>query len=831
MHARLLALTIALAGTAVTHAQERFESRTHGFSFQPPEGWSCYSSDGEGAGVLHQVAAYPPGTSGAPAILVQVGQWDGRTKPALIRDAAARSLEARADRPQVGRAERAVAGQQAPSLTCELRQSDGAVVQAECCYVVDASRGRVYSVTLTRAPGDDVAAAKLDAALASFTLIASDPADARLRLLAARCAADLPWARDWTEAAARARRDGRLVAVVFRHYSVFEVPDHLPSGALMDPDFADLLRARFVTLRLGKGDAAPLRDAARFGMSDHSWGSAILFVTAEGEVLRHTGVFEASHLHEVAREALASVPTVTAATPAGEEPEAAADRALRRGDLDLAERLLRDRESAQAHWLRARVLRQRRRGEEALAALAAATRAGPSPALAREIAADAAVLRLRMGQIQPALRALRALAEAPSEARGGEALFWLGAAAALGAGQLDGGGHWKRLVDRAPDDPWAWKAAANLLKIGGLVNGAEPVVWPEPEAFAEATTSRRPAQLDAREAERVGLAYLLATQRDDGSWDSPQEALSLLRVGYTQAVTSIAAASLIRFAHTERRGAEVRARVERALANVIAARRAGRLEVGAHSIWAHTFTLRLLARAARAKLGDPAEVAAELQALVDGVCRRQLDGGGWPYAATTTDTRGAGLASSFLTAGVLVTLCEAQEAGAKVPAATLAAGARFVEGMGDGDGSFRYAPDVKARSGDDRREAAGRSPLCAWALLRVAAARGEAPPPVDGLRRALALLLRDGPRIVSERGKDLCHTGPEGQASYYFFYDYGFAAQALRALPEAERAPIAQALQAEVLAAQREDGSFVDMPALGGPYGTAMALDALDALR
>src|SRR5574342_681442 len=45
---------------------------------------------------------------------------------------------------------------------------------------------------------------------------------------------------------------------------------------------------------------------------------------------------------------------------------------------------------------------------------------------------------------------------------------------------------------------------------------------------------------------------------------------------------------------------------------------------------------------------------------------------------------------------------------------------------------------------------------------------------VDGLRAALDLYLKHHEHVRQERGKVLCHTGPEGNASYYLLYGCAF---------------------------------------------------------
>ena len=86
-------------------------------------------------------------------------------------------------------------------------------------------------------------------------------------------------------------------------------------------------------------------------------------------------------------------------------------------------------------------------------------------------------------------------------------------------------------------------------------------------------------------------------------------------------------------------------------------------------------------------------------------------------------------------------------------------------------------------------------------------------------------------QVRRERGKGLCHTGPEGTASYYLIFGYAFAAEAVRELPEKERAKYREALAEDLLKLALEDGTFCDSPGIGRHYGTGMALRALRLLK
>ena len=130
-------------------------------------------------------------------------------------------------------------------------------------------------------------------------------------------------------------------------------------------------------------------------------------------------------------------------------------------------------------------------------------------------------------------------------------------------------------------------------------------------------------------------------------------------------------------------------------------------------------------------------------------------------------------------------------------------------------------PPPSVPESEDNPEAAGRGPVCALALLRGGAGTK------DELRVSLQTFDEQRATLAREWGKDVCHTGKEGQGAHYLFYDWAFAAAAVRELPGSERSRWRKPLLTDILAVHDAEGGFADMPSLGRAYGTAMALMAL----
>jgi hypothetical protein len=112
----------------------------------------------------------------------------------------------------------------------------------------------------------------------------------------------------------------------------------------------------------------------------------------------------------------------------------------------------------------------------------------------------------------------------------------------------------------------------------------------------------------------------------------------------------------------------------------------------------------------------------------------------------------------------------------------------------------------------------GRAPLCETALR----ALGKGGP--GDLEKAVANFL-EGRAVL--RGPVKLTPGwtmPGGVSSYFYFFAYLHAAEAVEALGGPSRDGRLAVLRDDLLAVAEADGTWVDYPALGKAYGTAMAL-------
>jgi hypothetical protein len=775
------------------------------------------------------------------SLVVYIADWDGKTPAETVRDSAAAKLVSLGAR-KLASGNETLAGCTAPNVAGLVTGADGREYEVSLRYL--AENGFVYALQTTELPAKDGPSAELRRALDSFALTTPRASEAtarveELRMLAARCGSELGWARDWSSAAQRAARGSKLVLVVVESFPSLDLPETLASGALCDPDLIALVQERFVPWRMRNDDEAPFRSEDSYGLGPWTWGSACLFVDPDGRVLAETALGDAAWLDAFARDVLARNPEASGAPL--DAASSALDRAeacARRGELERASELLAGATSARARMLQAKLQRRSRQAEEALRVLGEARHDASSDEL-REIEAEEALVQMRLGHYAEAEAGFAKLVESDTS-RAPEALYWLGALAWIQRGAAERTLAWNELIADHPDSPWAWKAAANSLEpgtpgSGALANGGERLDWAPASAWDIAR--RPPAEplrsSEARRAEKDSIHWLLAHQEANGTWTCP-EAFSSVSFGYTDATTAICGMSLIPYAErdggAESRGAQLA--VERALAHVLGAHRSGQLASGegllsVYSIWRQTFASFFLSRCLQAGIGKRAELVAALQQLVGQIQARQQRSGGWPYVFLPGDPEGTSFdpSASFLSAAVLLALLEARDSGAQVDQELLDRARDFLLRARRDDGSFRYMLAVSTAEVDGGfPEAAGRGPVCALAVAR------SGKEDVQWMRKAFEQFSKLRPALIRVWGKELCHTGPQGQGAHYLFFDYAFASRALAELPLAERRAVRALLLEDVLDHRLEDGSFLDLPALGRAYGTAMALIALREL-
>lgn len=574
-------------------------------------------------------------------------------------------------------------------------------------------------------------------------------------------------------------------------------------------------------------------------MGPDTFGVALMLATPEGEVLAETFSLDSTVAYEFLRAGLKAHAGKHALTPSeiGSALFRAEDvcrdtrRLLDAGELERAERRIEHLTQLGAErvpLLRADLARLRGDPRAGLAALAALP-AGDPERLERE-----AGFLASLGEYDEAAARLARLTAPSAAARFQRAMLALARAQrAAGLAEL------RTLALEEPETRWSWLAAALLVEPALTAVEHFDLRPPSVDVLAEGFhVARAPLGADQHEQARAdAVAWLLARQRTDGAWLTPDD------IGRGPkddpdstplGIIALAGLALEREARTggdAPRATELRSAATRALqyltdfAATLRARGARAPEILMdYTVWSHPCALLLAAESDR----DDAARALVRDGLAE-LTRKKQEAGGWSYylsgsvAGSATPYR---ISMSFTTALVLRALVSAHAHGLAVEEALLDGAADALEAMRKEDGRFCYLAEHTSGylQGGTRGDAAGRGPGCTLALVEVERAE------LDELRASLVEFVARLPFLEREQGKVLMHCGPEGEGSHYVLFDYWQAAEAVAALPPAEREPFRTRLRAAVLAARNVDGSFVDNPMVGRAAGTAMALLALQAL-
>lgn len=835
--ASAILVILASAPAAAQDAERTFENTAWGFRLTLPDAAWMATENQDSGGAFSVTITRKSAGSGAAGASVRAERATGSDGAPSVRDATLEAIRGQPGYSGARAIEGVLFGQKAPGIEMIYRPGDGAGYLVRQHYLE--SDGIRYVVARFAAAddpgsGDCAAAARI---AESFALLPPSPAalrERRLRALAERCDAGVRWAPTWKEAARRARESRRLVLVHAWLYGGFEVPPLARHGVFLDPHVVDLMNERFVPWKFRRGEDAPFEREGGYGIGASAFGAAILLVTPDGRVVEESCHLHARAVDDFLRTSLARHPEAGGEAPPP-DPGGVLSRSrrmLQRGEIDAAVSLL-DEAAADAPGLRAGIHFRRGENAAALAVLEHARSPDGTPDDAA-LALDHAALLIELGRREEALAILESAAcAAPAPALETQWLFLRGWTAFAGEGPAAAAASWNRIVDGHPGCRFAPFAAAALLS-PELAPIARASQAPLDAAGLAALRRVEPDPLPLSGAARAadgGAAWLRSAQHADGTWTLGLEA-GIGRAGpapLRDAVTALAGAALLR-----RRGDPAcGASAGRALAAVL---RAVRREAAAspepyvdYTPWALAFGLDFLAEALVAGAGDPPEIRGVARAMIARLRELRRPSGGWSYYLSPAPGPAATLPSgsmSFTTAAVVLGLLRIRGAGVRVPEDLLESSLGLLEGARDEHGAFDYQA---AGSGDRQAAtrfdpgAAGRGPLVELALLR--GGRGG----VERLRSALARLREHGPLLARERGKALMHAGAGGLGCHYLLCDWAFAAEAVRELPEGERAAFRDHVLEQVLACRLRHGGFQDTPVNGCAAGTALALRALDA--
>ncbi len=624
-------------------------------------------------------------------------------------------------------------------------------------------------------------------------------------------------------------------------------------GLLSDPDFAELLRRRFVAVKCAAGGEL----ARRYGLLPPDFlEPGYLVLDADGEVLAQVDrlfMFQAEPhrrmleglLAELGNDAAHSAQFVAADAEWRAEPglgqglalarEALLDGAPARAHAVLAELKAHSAQDPGIALLEARLARVAHDAPAGRSALARIERATASPRTLLALEAEAGRLALGAGEFDTAAGHFERVFEVGGE-DAAECGYQLGAVHYLSAREDAALGVWRALVEAHPASPWAPRAAAHLTIAGDGLRGEGPLTramqrltWSAPVTREHGT--RAPRGLDAEEAVVArAREVLLAQQRPNGAgygahWGGAGAAPPDEAVGegpgvfgnIHTAISALAATALVAWRDVAPE------RVDAALARAQGYLLRDDLVVRGEAMgWVYADAFRiayLLARHPERDTWDD-ELLDHEAAWIDAIVEWQAQNGG--------PIRHFSYGSTFVTALVTLVLADAREHGADVPGQVFEQTAAVLEGAREGDtGLFGYLVDAPALNRTPAG-AACRQPLCTLALLRCGAT--DAGDVVRGLRTWFEHYAKfiEPPRYTNFHMSEL-----DGSAGYFFFHNLFATAWAIeRCGAQAAGEDFAGRLRELVLELPEVDGTFVDSGvSYGKSYGTAMALLALARLR
>lgn len=369
-----------------------------------------------------------------------------------------------------------------------------------------------------------------------------------------------------------------------------------------------------------------------------------------------------------------------------------------------------------------------------------------------------------------------------------------------------------------------------------------------------ATTGPRPRPIAPPSDEEIiaaierGVDFLLADQRPDGSWGSPEDTKGLniyapppgAHDAFRTAVTSLVLMALIEASPhlDEARQEAIEKAIDRGEAELVrrlpGLRRATPDAI--YNTWGHAYSIQALVRLYRHAKGD-AERQARLKKLAqdqaDMLARYSFLGGGWGYYDMTAGTQIPGdAANSFTTATALIALDEAKAIGVEFPERLTKKALASIHRQQKPDFSYIYGEYLWQRPMHPINRpggSLGRSQACNLALRLY----GDERVTDEVIKTWLNRLFARNGWLSNGRKRPIPHEAPFAVAAYFFYYGHYYAAMCIEQLPSDRRPYYQEHLAHIILPLQEKDGSWWDFPFYNyhQQYGTAMAVSTLVRCR
>lgn len=324
---------------------------------------------------------------------------------------------------------------------------------------------------------------------------------------------------------------------------------------------------------------------------------------------------------------------------------------------------------------------------------------------------------------------------------------------------------------------------------------------------------------DARAARDRALDWLLANQREDGSWasgvmDGVQELIYSVESFYAWKVAAdaIATMALLHAVETPDR----RAALERAVERLHVQRTPKRgndwdTDYGWGALYAFVCAVEL-ADDARFQTEEEQERLAETAGRYLAILLRiQSPSGGWAYYDDPIYSRRPTWDTSFCTALVLPALSRALQRGWLEDEAVLARAQRYVRRCALPNGAYSYdlTPIPRISGGEHINRVKGslsRIQVCNWGL----ALSGDRTITPERVREGLELFFEHHRFLEAARLRPIPHEAYYANAGYFYLFGHYYASQAIQLLPQEERETWHARLRPLIMRAQRDEGYALD---------------------
>jgi hypothetical protein len=378
-----------------------------------------------------------------------------------------------------------------------------------------------------------------------------------------------------------------------------------------------------------------------------------------------------------------------------------------------------------------------------------------------------------------------------------------------------------------------------LLTLAPRVTSAEaPPSLPEPSA----RPATRPTTLPtiAQAVER-GVAYLVKTQNQDGSWGTGRETRGFevySMVPGSHDAFRVATTALGVMALREAEGSPhaknvkgVKEAHDRALEYLLTHGEARR-DDGAllYNIWAHIYGLQAIAEEMQHGRRDDPRLRSAAVFHLKRLGQYETFMGGWNYYDFDAHTERPSMGpTSFGTSAGLVALWEAKQAGIDIPQKMVDLSLKRLAEMRLPNGAYLYGTDYKyipRLPANQPRGSVGRTQAGNYALWIWNAGGIDKPKVYQGLD----FFFKEHDYIEMGRQRQFPHESWYQTAPYYYYFGHYYTARLLEKLGEPGRERYGQKLADNgILPYQEPDGSWWDfaMWDYHKPYGTAFAVMTL----